>query len=181
MNLTLFNLISPLLVALGAFFTVRHFRLNRTYEFMARFNSPGFRETRIEVDKFLLPLKGRTFEQQCQSFRALLLSEKVEDVELRHHLWSLAMLFTELGHAKRSLQINPSAVKMFDRLVPCYWHMLRPYIREFNIRENFIRDHDDRPLEDVRVPLGAFRGFRYIYLWFNKNGAADRAPSPSAA
>ena len=162
--------VSATFIAVGSVLTLRHFRLARTGDFIQRFNSPGFQATRVAVDQYMHSLDSQDYETKCATFRTLLTTHTPENIILRDHIWSLCMLFSELGFAKRSLQIHPTAVKSLNRLIPCYWHALAPYVREFNIREDFLKERDKRPIDDPNVKLGAFAGFRYIYLWFKQHG-----------
>lgn len=118
------------LILLGIWFTVRHFRFVRASAYIERFNGGDNVKNRIEVDKWL---------DSTDSDEERLTALK-QNPELLTRVKAFANIFQELGVAYKYRTVNRKIVWYnFDVLVVTYWQKLKFY---FDDR----RGNDDQSL-----------------------------------
>ena len=166
------NIVQILLIALSIFFVRHHFGVLRAAAMMERFSSPGFLEIRDEAETFLFSIRKLGLSDQIAECREVCKRDTKEHVIVYNRLHALGMFFGEIGVYFQRGVIDRKSLRIFDRLLPYYWHELSPFIIACHIEYKHPIDLDRKP-EDQN--LVAFGKFGYAYKEMLRRGFAKRS------
>ncbi len=146
------------LIVIGFFYTIRHYKFNRTWSYIERYDAADFIQTRKHVEMFKIKLNSfETDEDKKRYVNELLSSEVESDIEMNLHLSRYINLFTELGVVYRSGAWSQKAFVSIAKLVIDSWEKLEYYIKA---------------VQALHKPNQIHNSFEILYLFVKRKGWA---------
>jgi len=124
------TVLNTALIVTGLIYTIRHYKLNRTWSYIERYNSSDFILTRKYATIFYNKLNAFATEEEKREYVIHLLdSKKEEDIITVLHLIRFINLFTELGVAYKSNAWSKKAIISISFLVLDSWEQMQIFIK----------------------------------------------------
>ncbi|MEO9485471.1 MAG: hypothetical protein ABJG47_18570 [Ekhidna sp.] len=156
----LLTVLNTVLIVTGLLYTIRHYRFNRTWSYIERYNSSDFLLTKKYVKMFTNQLNSFENDNQRKEYvKRLIDSTKDNDIEMILHLTRYVNLFTELGVAYKSGAWSKKAIISIAAVVISSWDKM----------ETFIRVEQERAL-----PRKIYNSFEDLYKIVKRKGLHEK-------